>query len=200
MLTRLSFGVGAGAVATALLFLLMQELIESDESPFEELAMGAIVDFVPVVEDMEVKSTRQRPEKPPPPDEPPPDMPEVEIDRTQGEIGSEIGPPKKETVKPFVQNGGFADGNLLPIVKVRPVYPSRAAARGIEGYVLLQFTVSRTGTVRDPLVVNASPPGVFDRAAKEAALKFRYKPRVVNGTPVEVSGVRNHFTFSLRDG
>ena len=199
MLTRLSFGVGAGAIATALLFLLMQELIESDQSPFEELAMGTIVDFVPVIEDIEVEPKRTPPDPPPEPDEMPPDPPKPVADITAGSIGTEIEPP--EEVAPVTIDGqnGYVDGEYLPIVKVRPTYPSRASSRGIEGYVLLQFTVTGTGAVRDPVVVESAPPGIFDRAAKEAALKFKYKPRVVNGSPIDVTGVLNRITFSLRD-
>ena len=199
MLTRLSFGVGAGAVATALLFLLMQALIESDQSPFEEFAMGTIVDFVPVIEDIEVKPKRPPPVPPPEPDEMPPDPPKPAADITPGSFGTEIKPPAE--VAPITIDGqnGYVDGEYLPIVKVTPRYPSRAALQGIEGYVLLQFTVTGTGAVRDPVVVESAPPGVFDRAAREAALKFKYKPRVVNGSPIDVSGVLNRITFSLQD-
>ncbi|MYE13754.1 MAG: energy transducer TonB [Gammaproteobacteria bacterium] len=85
-------------------------------------------------------------------------------------------------------------------MKVAPEYPRGAASRGIEGYVLLEFTVTSFGSVRDPTVVEASPPGVFDRAATAASLKFRYKPRVLNGQPVDVRGVRNLILFELENG
>ena len=199
MLTRISFGVGAGVVATALLFLLMQALIESDERPFEELAMGAIVDFVPVLEDVDVKPKPRRPKRPPEPDEMPPDRPKPVIDDTIGEVGTEIEPPEKVAPVKIEGGSGYVDGEYLPLVKVRPTYPSRAALRGIEGYVLLRFTVTGTGAVRDPVVVESAPPGIFDRAAIEAALKFKYKPRVVSGSPIDVSGVLNRITFSLQD-
>ena len=54
--------------------------------------------------------------------------------------------------------------------------------------------------MRDPVVIDAKPPGIFDRAAIQAALKFKYKPKVVNGEPVEVAGVRNLIKFELEDG
>ena len=40
---------------------------------------------------------------------------------------------------------------------------------------------------------------LFERAALNAALKFRYKPRVVDGQPIEVAGVQNKITFLLED-
>ena len=198
MLTRISFGVGAGAIVTSLLFLLMQELIESDQSPFEEFAMGTIVDFVPVMEDVEVEPRPPRPERPPPPDEMPPERPKPVVDINGDGVGTEINPPEVVTPVTIEGDRGYADGEYLPLVNVRAAYPSRAAARGIEGYVLLRFTVTGTGAVRDPVVVESAPPGIFDRVAKEAALKFKYKPRVVNGSPIDVSGVVTRFTFSLQ--
>jgi len=93
---------------------------------------------------------------------------------------------------------GVSDGEYLPIVKVAPVYPSRALSRGLEGYVIVEFTVTRQGTVRDPVVVESSS-SLFDRAAVEAALKFKYKPRVIDGEPVEVPGVRNKITFEIQE-
>ena len=96
--------------------------------------------------------------------------------------------------------GGFStDGNYLPIVKVAPVYPRDAQTQGIEGYVVLEFVVTRTGRTADAVVVESSPPDVFDDAALNAVQKFRYKPRVVDGKPVEVAGVRNRISFELEE-
>ena len=94
---------------------------------------------------------------------------------------------------------GSADGDYLPIVKVAPVYPRRAVDRGIEGYVIVQFTVTKTGAVRDPVVVEYHPSTIFNKAALAAALKFKYKPRIVNGEAIEVHGVLNRITFQLED-
>lgn len=91
---------------------------------------------------------------------------------------------------------GLADGEYVPIVKVAPVYPEIAVSRGIEGYVVVEFTVTPTGSVRDVIVVESSSE-LFNEAAIEATSQFKYKPRIVSGRPVEVSGVRNRITFVL---
>ena len=93
---------------------------------------------------------------------------------------------------------GISDGEYLPIVKVAPVYPARALSRGLSGYVLVEFTVTTNGSVRDVFVVESSST-LFERAASEAALKFKYKPRVIDGTAVEVPGVRNRITFEIAE-
>ena len=199
MITRYVVGVAAGLVVTFLLFLLMQALIKSDKSPFSDAGQGRILDFVRLEDDQELITKKRKPIPPPPPDEPPPDMPKPDFDSNISQ-GVEIGAVQVEVDHNLSGTGGFtSDGEYLPIVKVAPIYPRRAQTRGIEGYVLLEFVVMATGAVRDPVVIDAKPPGIFDRAAIQAALKFKYKPKVVNGEAVEVSGVRNLIKFELED-
>ena len=194
---RYVIGVAIGLVTTLLLFYLMQALIKSDMSPFTDLGHGQILKFVRLEEEVVLPTQRIRPIPPPPPDEMPPDVPKsdydskttIGVDFDRKEIPPEGGGP--------IDPGFEADGEYLPIVKVAPVYPRRAITRGIEGYVLLEFVVTTSGAVRDPVVVEAKPPGIFDRAAIQAALKFKYRPKVANGERMEVSGVRNLIKFKL---
>lgn len=201
MTTRYLIGVVAGAVVTFVLFLLMQALIKSDKSPFSDGAAGKVLEFVRLQEDQDLITKQRKPKPPPPPDEPPPDMPKPDFDSSDISTGIDIGAVEVNLDLNITGTGGFSsDGEYLPIVKVAPIYPRRAQTRGIEGYVLLEFIVTSTGAVRNPVVIEAKPPGVFDRAAVQAALKFKYKPKVVNGEPVEVAGVRNLIKFELEDG
>lgn len=91
------------------------------------------------------------------------------------------------------------DGDYMPLLKVAPLYPQRAARQKLEGYVLVEYTVTRSGRVRDVRVLEAKPAHVFNRAAIEAARKFKYKPKKFDGELVEVPGVRNKFTFRLEE-
>ena len=91
-----------------------------------------------------------------------------------------------------------SDGEYLPIVKVQPIYPRRALSRGVEGYVIVEFTVTKQGTTRDVTVFESSS-SMFNNAAIKAAQKFKYKPRVVDGQPIEVPGVQNKITFEIED-
>jgi protein TonB len=90
------------------------------------------------------------------------------------------------------------EGDYLPIVKVAPIYPQRALSRGIEGYCVVQYTVTRQGTIRDPFVVESMcTSALFHRASVQASHKFKYKPRVIDGQAVEVPGVQNKFTYEI---
>lgn len=198
MALRYIIGVVLGAVATFLLFMIMQSVIKSDRNPFTDAFDGKIVDFVRLEDDQELEIKKRKPDPPPPPDEPPPDMPKPDFDSSDVSQGIDIGAVDVNVDLNVGGVGGFSsDGEYLPIVKVAPVYPRRAQTRGIEGYVVLEFVVTRTGAVIDPVVIESKPPGIFDRAATNAALKFKYKPKVVNGEAIDVAGVRNRITFEL---
>ncbi len=178
----------------------MQSVIKSDKSGLTDGAQGRIVDFVRLQDDEEIEVKNRKPEPPPPPDEPPPDMPAPVFDSSDISQGVDIGLVDVNIDLNVGGIGGFSsDGDYLPIVKVAPVYPRRAQTRGIEGYVILEFIVTKTGAVTNPVVIESKPPGIFDRAATNAALKFKYKPKVVNGEAIDVAGVRNKITFELQD-
>ena len=199
MATRYLIGVGLGSVVTFLLFFLMQAVIATDEARLDEGAKGKLLDFVRLEEDQELQTKQRKPKPPPPPDEPPPDMPKPEFESSDISQGVDVG-AVDVNVNLNVEGGGFSShGEYLPIVKVNPQYPRRAQTRGIEGYVLLEYIVTKTGAVRDPVVIEAKPPGIFNRAAINAALKYKYKPKVVNGEPIDVAGVKTRITFEMAD-
>jgi len=53
-----------------------------------------------------------------------------------------------------------------------------------EGAVKLRFTVTAAGGVRDIQVVWSRPAGVFDREAKRALARWRFKPALTDGRAV----------------
>lgn len=91
------------------------------------------------------------------------------------------------------------DGDYLPLVTIAPQYPTRALQRGIEGWSLMQFTVSATGSVIEESieVIDSDPPNVFDRSSIRAVARFKYQPRVVEGKGVDVPGVRTVVRYEL---
>ncbi len=199
MYIRYAVGVGLGAIITFVLFLVMQAVIANDETNLDDSKQLRLLDMVRLAEDEEIQTKQRKPKPPPPPDEPPPDMPKPTFDSSSNSQGVDIGAVDID-VDLNIGGGGFSsDGEYLPIVKVAPVYPRRAQTRGIEGFVILEFIVTKTGAVRNPVVIESKPTGIFDRAATSAALKFKYKPKVVNGEAIDVAGVRNKITFELSD-
>jgi protein TonB len=175
----------------------MQLMIATGRGALSDNDQFRIVDFVRVERQEIIETKKDKPEKPPEPEQQP-DMPNPDnMDNFDSSLAVSMSTP---TLSNGINLGGLgfgvSDGEYLPIVKVAPVYPARAASRGLEGYVIVEFVVTRTGTTRDVTVVE-STSSLFERAAIDAAFKFKYKPRVIDGEPVEVPGVRNKITFVL---
>lgn len=183
------------------LFFLMQALIKSGDGQLSDPPKGNVLDFVRVKKDEEVQQKDRKPKKPPKPKEPPPPMDQPQMEASTPDASGSNFNFSADVGSEMALEGGLAlesgDGEYLPIVKVAPVYPRRALSRGIEGFVIVEFTVTKQGSVRDPVVLEANPEGVFNQAAVDAALKFKYKPRVINGEAAEVAGVQNRISFEI---
>ena len=74
-------------------------------------------------------------------------------------------------------------------------YPPKAKRYKYVGQVIVKFGVGVDGTVTDPFVVAAEPPGVFERAALTHVKSYKYKPPVHNGEPVTVDEVAVKLVF-----
>jgi len=92
-------------------------------------------------------------------------------------------------------NVGGSDRDVIPLVRIEPEYPNRAANRGIEGWVLVQFTITPAGTVKDAKVVDAAPKGYFEESALKAIGKWRYNPKIEGGVAVERRGIQMVLRF-----
>ncbi len=159
------------------------------------------LDFVRVKRNETLNTEDLTPEKPQKPPETPPEVPPQDMDSIDPNAPTVNIPPPSVSAEVDVGGPGgmnIAEGDYLPIVRVAPVYPARALSRGIEGYVDMSFTVTTTGTVKDPVVV-FSTSSLFERAAIRAVLKFKYKPRVVDGVPVEVPNVKTRISFQIEE-
>ena len=197
MYGRYAFSIVIGVVVTLSLLFLMQVLIATGKQALTKPRDRAKLEFVRVKRNESLNTEDFTPEKPPkPPETPPQDMDNV--DPMAPTIN--VAPPTVASETSIGGPGGMniAEGDYLPIVRVAPVYPARALSRGLEGYVDMSFTVTTTGTVKDPVVV-FSTSSLFERAAIRAVLKFKYKPRVVDGVPVEVPNVKTRITFKIEE-
>lgn len=74
--------------------------------------------------------------------------------------------------------------NLAPSYRAAPAYPLRALKEGIEGVVTVEFAIDADGNVREPRVLKADPPGLFDDAVLAALPRWKFSPKLVGGRPV----------------
>ena len=201
MIGRYAFSIVIGSIVTLSLLFVMHLLIEYGESAVTKERTRHNLDFVRVKRNESLNTEDFTPEKPPKPPETPPETPPQDMDNVDPNTPTiNIAPPPISANTSIGGPGGMniAEGDYLPIVRVAPVYPARALSRGLEGHVDLSFTVTAAGTVRDPIVM-FSTSSLFERAATRAVLKFKYKPRVVDGIPVDVPNVKTRITFRIED-
>lgn len=201
---RYVISFSAASTVVFLLFWLMQFLISIADRSLDASEAGALLEFVRVPKAEELNTKKKlKPKKPPQPGEPPPIPPSPALDDVTPDnlIVSVSAINVNTSINLSASGFGLtpSDGEYLPIVKVQPIYPRRALSRNIEGYVIVEFTVTKQGATKNHVVVEAKPSGIFDRAAIQATTKFKYKPRVVDGEPIEVSGVQNIIRFQIED-
>lgn len=202
-ITRLATGIVFGLAITLSLFWLMQYLIATADRTLNDDGAGNLIDFVRVKRDESIKQRQLKPKKPPPPDAPPPQPPTPQLDNLNANA-EKIAISEVPVETDIEMTGGFSlgvgEGDYLPIVKVAPIYPQRALTRGVQGYCVVEYTVTRQGTTREPFVVeDQCTSSLFHRASLQAALKFKYKPRILDGEAVEVRGVQNKFTYEITE-
>jgi protein TonB len=178
------------------LFLFMYKLISLGGDRHSELGAIAGIHFGPVeIPDEIVSRSRRKPKKPPPPKDPPP-PPRMQISKMDQQVQNMPRMDIPNIDVPLVGGEGMflgnfqqvdrnAEGDIIPVVVIRPMYPREAAMSGTEGWVKVEFTITEAGTVKNPRVVDSKPPRIFNREAIRAILKWKFKPRVVEGVAVE---------------
>jgi protein TonB len=194
---RLPLSVAWGALVAVALFSLLWRFVNV---PMDvgNLVQATRIEFTRKI--VETPLEEKRPEKvvreaPPLTVEPPPFG-----------VGVGSADPPTPYAPPDVRVGGVtlgpmpagSDRDALPLVRVNPDYPPRALANGIEGWVQVQFTITTAGTVKDPKVVEADPDGYFEKAALNAVSRYKYKPKIVDGEPVERPGINLVISFTLK--
>ena len=220
-LPRYLIACAAGGIVTFVLFALMIGLIKISEQP---VASGdfEMVDFIRVEHDRSLNLEQMKPLPPPQPQAPPErvSMQIGGVDVTAQRVAPGGTGPITEGLALSggiaAGSGGFGSGegsgsgfgtgfgdgavgggDYLPVVQVPPQYPPAALKQGIEGWVLVEFTIGTEGQVKDARVVKSEPAGIFDRPALDAVQRFRFRPRTMGPLAVEVTGVQNRIRFRL---
>jgi len=201
---RLIIGLGIGGGVTFGLFVLMAYLIKADpRPPLEEESISVQISMVEPDDDVNLRE-RRLPKKPEPPKNPPPpktqrvakaERPKVQsmnlnlgkVDVALAGNGLYLGPA----------GGNMGDGEAIPMVIINPRYPRKASMEGIEGWVKFKFTVAPDGSPQDVELVDAQPRRIFERDARRAIYKWKFKPKVVDGKAVPQPNMFYTMQFKL---
>ena len=200
--------VALAPLVAFLLFVFMVLLVSTGDQG--DVVKGRKIGDV-IMPDRDIDTLFDNVDKPEEPEEQPEDIAQPELDLAPL-AGVDVSVPKPKAN--FAGGGSFfRDGEYIPLFKVVPIYPRRAQERGTMGYALVEFTITETGSVEDANTIegycsnsNPSDPStefrpctMFNSASARAALKLKYKPKIVDGKAVPVSGVLHRFTYILDD-
>ena len=194
---KTSTAVIGGAAMTFAAFAFMQYLISGEQRAPVKPGDDIIVEIFQAPEDSKVRHIQKI--------QPPPPMPKV----------PQKAPPLDTSADPVLAISDFTPvtiddfgddinntinrptGDATPIVRINPKYPTTAARDGIEGWVQLSFSISPTGEVIDPVVINAEPKRTFDREAIRAIKRWKYRPKVIEGVAQLQTGQTVQLDFKL---
>lgn len=190
----------AGIAVAGALTLFMHILIEFSQHELDESAKANFLDFVRVKREESSQRKKPKPKRPETKQAPPaPPTPQTDQQSMSDATLAVSLPTASQQVNVDISGIGIGtgDGEYLPIVKVAPAYPIKAAVEGIEGECTVEYTVTTSGATKDIKMVPGLCPRVFASASIAAAKKFKYKPRVINGEAIEVPNVKNRFEFEF---
>jgi protein TonB len=198
---RIIVAILGGAVTAFALFWIMQALL-SVKGELKDASTNLSIDFVRLKRDntpeikKREKPQRQKPEQQPPP----PQMNLAKNMNPSDAVGAII--PEFDTGLELenatdIAGAGGGDRDAVPLVRVDANYPPRALQQKIEGFVDLRFTITPVGTTAEVEVMRSEPPYIFDREAVRAVRKYRYNPRIENGSPVSRPDVMVRIEFQL---
>lgn len=103
-----------------------------------------------------------------------------------GAMGGAVDQRLLGDVKASVMTEDAVDAQPRPVRRSAAPYPPRARAQGITGQVTLNLLIDERGAVQQVKVLEASPPGTFEEAAREAVRSWTFEPATYQGEPVKV--------------
>jgi protein TonB len=204
-MVRLIVSLLSGAAIAFGLFVFMAYLISGDGKRNMDQQENIIIDIVANPPKQNVEQRRRVPPPPPPPPKTPPKPQAPEPEMNNANSGLTFNVPSVDiggaNAGMDAPGAGFGrDGEATPIVRIDPKYPIQAARDGKEGWVKLSFTINEVGGVEDVKVLDAEPKRIFDKEAKRALRKWKYKPKMEDGKALRQPGMTVQLDFKLDQG
>ena len=197
---RLPLSFLLALVVTGLVFWFLWLLIHTSRE-VAQLETATRIEFTRLRRDTEVQSKREEKARRERPAQAPsvPQVARVNVGGPTTEAVQMLNPSVdvRSALQRISVNVGGSDRDVIPLVRIEPDYPNRALNRGVEGWVLVQFTITPAGTVKDATVIEAEPKGYFEEAALKAIARWRYNPKVEGGVAVERRGIQVVLAFQL---
>lgn len=195
-----------------LLFAMMQQMVAGRRVELSDMAGAQIIDFIRAPDRLDTASQKRLRKKPPEPPQPPEQfpkqvlqqmaalkkplpmpLPRLKIDAPHATIDSDgpyLGGISSEAP------GFIMAHDLIAVLRRSPPYPRLLKRRGIEGYVLVEFTVTEQGLVQDPVIIESRPHEDFGQSVRKTVRYWKFQPYRLDGKPVAVRA-RQDINFTL---
>jgi protein TonB len=201
---RIAFSLLSGIIIALTLFWGMQYMVMNNQQSFKKTDDVHMTEFVRLKQESRIQTKeRQIPNKPKPKKRPTPpkmqaytaqvskvtaldmDVPNLDIPLQNSHFSGSVLSGQNIKMGP-----GAISTSVIPLVRIPPEYPMRAANRRIQGWVKIEFTITTEGTVKDAVVIDAKPNSVFNRAALKAIKRWKFKPLIIAGEAQEQRAVQ----------
>jgi protein TonB len=199
---RISGALLLALMINLLLFAMMQQMVAGRHVELSDIADAQIIDFIRVPDHLESAPQRRlrkkAPDPPEPPEQPPKQilpqlealkqplpkpLPRLKIDAPQATIDSD-GPYLGGMA--LKAPGFIMAHDLIAVLRRPPSYPRLLKRRGIEGYVLVEFTVTEQGLVQDPVIIESHPHEDFGKSVIRTVRYWKFKPYRLDDKPIAV--------------
>ncbi|WP_026941673.1 energy transducer TonB [Hellea balneolensis] len=196
---RLVPSAGLAVGVTCLITLAMAAMIKQDFTP-EDKPEKLALEINPVAVDIKAPPPREKPqevkrvETPPPP----PIIERIKSPKPTEPIVDETGEIpifKAPKIDPTDYIITVSDRNVEPLVRIAPIMPPRAEK---SGHCNVRFNVSAQGVPYDVQATYCTQ-SLFERATVKSVSKWKYRPKIVNGRAVAMTGVENKVSYRLTD-
>ena len=201
--------LAAGFVATLFLFYVMAQLISRPAELDKNLYADKAINFIRQIPNSQLNQRNRIVPKKPPAEKPIPKMPKLSVSKQAPESAPQLAMTTPSINDLALGSGPYLGGGLggssnsdrdaMPLVRIDPIFPRKAALSGQEGQVWVKFDVNPAGEVTNVRILKAIPPRLFDRAAKKTIYQWKYRPKMIDGKPVTQKGLEVLLDFKLRN-
>lgn len=188
----------AGATTFGL-FAFMAFLVNNDQVVPAEAEPTIVVEFAQIPDERPAEVRKPFQNNPPPAPKP---MPRTFEAPTETSVDGEFdyGNPVVQIASAgpsLTMGGGSRDSDARPVVRINPKYPTGAARDGVEGWVKLRFDINEIGGVTNIEVIDAEPKRVFNKAARQALRKWKYRAKSEDGKTMVQKGLTVQLDFNM---
>ena len=202
--------LAAGFTATLFLFYIMAQLVSRPAKLDKNIYADKAINFIRQIPNSQLNERKRVIPKKPPAEKPLPKMPRLSVNKPSSESKPQPVMPAPSVSNlalgagPYLGAGGLggsgnSDRDAIPLVRIDPIFPRKAALLGREGQVRVKFDVNTAGEVTNVRIVQANPPRLFNQAAKKTIYQWKYRPKIIDGKTVVQQGIEVLLVFKLKN-